>query len=299
MPTRRQFLYLSAATAAETRRERMDARIRAAIAAFQGSVSLYAKNLSTSESYGIREDERVRTASTIKLPIMASIFAAVERGEARFDELLTLKDSGKVSGSGVIREFSDGLRLPVRDLMHVMIVVSDNSATNLLLDRFPAEGVNREMDKLGLKQTRSLRKVMSGDEDPGGWSAAGRLAENKRFGLGVSTPREMVALLEKLHRGEVVTAAASKQMIEILKRQQYKDGIGRRLDGDWVASKSGALDHLRSDVGLVYAPGGPLAIAITADDLPKVDYSPDNAGNIFISAVTGALLEGLSTSPSV
>ena len=281
---------------AETKREAMDRAVRARIAAFQGTVRLYAKNLATGEAYGIGENEKVRTASTIKLPIMAAVFRAVEDGRARWDEPLTLRSEDKVSGSGVLREFSGGLRLPLRDVLHMMIVVSDNTATNMILERVSADAVNAEMDRYGLAATRSLRKVR-GDgahlKEPTGFSAAGRLPENKEFGIGSTTPKEMAALLEKIDRGEVVSAAASKEMIAILKRQQYKEGIGRHLDNEWVASKSGALDDLRSDVGLVYAPGAKAALAITVYGMPQVDYSPDNPGNILISRLTGDILRGL------
>jgi len=272
----------------------MDQRIRAAITRFQGDVSLYAKNLDTGVTFGIRENERVRTASTIKLAIMTTIFDAVAHGRAKWTEELVLHDSDKVGGTGVLHEFSDGVHLPIRDLMHIMIVVSDNTATNLLLDRFTADSVNAEMDSLGLKQTRSMRKVLISGKDPSGFSQAGRLEESKRFGLGSSTPREMVTLVEKMERGELVDAAASHEMIAILKHQQYKDGIGRRTGDLQVASKSGSLDHLRSGVGIVYSHGGRIAIAITVDNLPKVDYSADNQGNIFISEITGMLIEGLA-----
>lgn len=273
-------------------------RLREVAAVFPAAVYLYARNLDTGASFGLGENERVRTASTIKVPIMVGAFAAVAEGRARWDEELTLREADKVGGSGVLRELSDGLRLPLRDLVHLMIVVSDNTATNLLLDRITGDAVNREMKKLGLAETRVLRKILGGGKDvkavPTGWTEAGRNPENQRFGIGVSTPREMVLLLEKIERGEVVSAEASRQMIEILKRQQYRDGIGRRLAGLEVASKSGALDRLRSDVGIVYAPGGRLAIAATCEDLPEVDYSPDNIGNRFISKITGLLLEGLA-----
>jgi len=272
----------------------MDQRIRTAIAGFQGDVSLYAKNLDTGATYGIRENEPVRTASTIKLAIMATVFDAVAHGRAKWTEKLVLHDSDKVGGTGVLHEFSDGTHVPIRDLVHIMIVVSDNTATNLLLDRFTADAVNAEMDSLGLKKTRSMRKVLISGKDPSGFSQAGRLEENKRFGLGSTTPREMVTLIEKIERGELIDAAASRQMIAILKRQQFKDGIGRRVGDLPVASKSGALDRLRSDVGIVYSHGGRIAIAITVDNLPKTDYSPDNPGSIFISELTGMLLEGLA-----
>ncbi len=279
---------------APPRLEAMDQKIRAAVAAFHGTTNLYAKNLDTGETYGLRENERVRTASTIKLAIMATVFDAVAKGRAKWTDTITLHDSDKVFGTGVIRELADGTRLPIRDILHMMIVVSDNTATNLLLDRFKADAVNAEMDALGLKNTRCMRKVLIDGKEPSGFSQAGRLEENLRFGLGSTTPREMVSLIEKMERGELVSPEASREMIAILKRQQYKDGIGRRVGDLMVASKSGALNRLRSDVGIVYSPGGRIAIAITCDDLPKTDYSADNAGNIFIAELTGMLLEGLS-----
>jgi beta-lactamase class A len=292
VPMRRLFLLCLFSTLAFAQ-TRMDQRIRTAISGFQGDVSLYAKNLDTGVTYGIRENDRVRTASTIKLAIMTTVFDAVAHGRAKWTEKLVLHDSDKVGGTGVLHEFSDGTRVSIRDLVHIMIVVSDNTATNLLLDRFTADAVNTEMDSLGLTQTRSMRKVLISGKDPR-FSQAGRLEENKRFGLGSTTPREMVTLIEKIERGELIDAAASREMIAILKRQQLKDGIGRHTGDLPVASKSGALDRLRSDVGIVYSHGGRIAIAITIDNLPKTDYSPDNPGNIFISELTGMLLEGLA-----
>ena len=273
----------------------LDERIKAA--AGSSHVCLYARNLDSGASYGWREDEKVRTASTIKLPIMTAVFDAVEHGRAKWTETLTLTNDEKVSGSGVIREFSDGLKLPLRDLVHMMIVVSDNTATNLILDRFTTDTVNVYLEKLGLKQTRSLRKILGDGKDlkpqPSGWSKAGRLPENQKFGIGVSTPREMVTILEMLERGEVVSPEASKEMIAILKRQQYRDGIARSLGEMPVASKTGALDHLRSDVSIVYSPRGRIAMAITVEDIPNVDYSPDNPGLLTISSLARILLDGL------
>ena len=209
----------------------MEQRLRSEIANFPGTVTLYAKNLDTGQTYGIKPDDLVRTASTIKLPIMVTIFDQVLHGRAKWTETLAITKEGKVSGSGVVHELSNGTRLPIRDLVNLMIVVSDNTATNFLLDRFTADAVNAEMDKLGFPRTRSLRKILGDGKDlkpnPSGFSQAGRIKENDRFGIGVSTPEEMVLLLEKIERGEIVDPAACKEMIAILKRQQYKDGIGR------------------------------------------------------------------------
>ena len=271
---------------------RIDKQVHRALKHFHGTVCLFAKNLDTDSSYGLRADERVRAASTIKVPIMVAAFAAVAEGRARWDELLTLRDADKISGAGVLHELSGGLRLPLVDLLHLMIVVSDNTATNLLLARLSPDAVNVEMDKLGLGATRCLRQIR-GEGAARGYSRAGLIKENQKFGLGVSTPREMVLLLEKIERGEVISPAASKEMIAILKRQQLRDGLARRLGELPVASKSGALDHLRSDAGILYSPGGRIALAITVDDLPEVDYSPDNPGTLLIWRLGQILENGL------
>jgi beta-lactamase class A len=119
------------------------------------------------------------------------------------------------------------------------------------------------------------------------------IEENRRFGIGSSTPREMTRLLGLLAAGKVVDEAASRDLVGILERQQYKDGIGRQLGDLKVASKSGSLDALRSDVGLVWTPQGVIAIAITVDDMPQIDYSPDNAGNLLISRLAQRIVARL------
>jgi beta-lactamase class A len=272
--------------------------LRARIADFQGTVSLYAKNLDTGASVGIRETMPVRTASTIKLPIFLAVTDQVAAGKAKWDELLTITAKDKVSGSGVIgAEFSDGVQLPLRDVVHLMIVLSDNSATNMILERFTADAVNAYLDKIGIKTTRSMRKVR-GDgtqlKAAEGWSAEGKLPENQKYGLGVSTPRDMVSILEKLERGEIVNPEASKEILAVLKRCQDSTGVRRKLSGMSIANKTGALDALRSEVALVYAKGGRIAMAITVDDMPKIDYTPDNAGALLIADLARILVDGLT-----
>ncbi len=260
-------------------------------------VWLAARNLKTGARFGVGENERVRTASTIKLPILVAAYQGAAEGRWKLDDPLTIRAQDKVSGSGVIREFADGTRLTLRDTLHVMIVVSDNTATNMVIERITADYVNEVMDRYKLPGTRSMRKVRGDGTNlkaAEGFSAAGRMKENERFGLGSSTSAEMVRLLELLERGEAVNPAASKEMLAILDRQQYKDGIGRHMDR--VVSKSGSLDALRSDVGIVYGEGGPVAMALTVDGMAKVDYSPDNAGNLLISRLAKLLVEGLQPS---
>jgi len=280
------------------RAQPLEKAVRDRIAQLPATVSLYAKNLDTGATFGIRESEPVRTASTIKLAIMMAVFDAVARGQAKFDEVLTITPQEKVSGSGVLgTEFSDNVQLPLRDVMHLMIVLSDNTATNMILERFTADSVNAYLDRIGIKNTRSMRKIL-GSGPARGISAAGKLPENAKFGIGKSTPLDMVTMLERIERGEIVGADASKEMIAVLKRNQDNTGIARRLDGTTVAHKTGALDALRADVGIVYAKTGPVAMAIYVDGIAKPDWSPDNAGSLLIADVAKLLVDGLEARPA-
>ena len=274
----------------------LESKLRGMIRGFAGTVSVYARNLDIGSEVGIEPDRRVRTASTIKLPIACALAAEVEARRARWDERLVIRAQDKVSGSGVLADFSEGETISLRDAQTLMIIVSDNTATNLILDRIGADAVNDFMNSLGLTQTRSMRKIR-GDgtqlKPAQGWSREGEKPENKKFGIGASTSREMVHLLELLEQGRVVSPAASKDLLSILERQQYKDGIGRRSGEIRIASKSGSLDALRSDVGIAYTPHGRIAIAITVDDMPEIDYSPDNIGGKLISDLSQVLIAEL------
>jgi len=266
----------------------LDEQIKAEVASFKGKVFIFAKNLDTGETYALDADERVRTASTIKIAVMIEAFARVAEGKAKWtDELVLTKDS-KVSGSGILTEFADGLHLTLRDGVNLMMLISDNTATNLVLDVLTTDAVNARMESLGIKQIRILRRVGSGGE-----SREGKNPDNKRFGLGVATPREMVVVMEKLERGEVISPAASKEMIELMKREQAHYAIGRTLSGVPMASKYGALDRLRSSVGIIYTRKGRIAMAITCDDMPDLYWSVDNPAYLLMSRLSLILIEGL------
>jgi len=271
--------------------------LRARIGEFSGTISLYAKNLDTGAAIGIRDAEPVRTASTIKLPILLATFDAVARGHAKWTDPLTVVAAEKASGSGIIAsELSEGVQLPLRDAANLMIVLSDNTATNLVLERIGTDAVNAYLDKIGIRTTRAMRKILGATSERRGVSEAGKLPENQKYGIGVSTPRDMVAILEKLERGEIVSPEASRQILEILRRCQDGNGIRRRFAGVKVVNKTGALDALRSDVGIVYSPGGRIAMAITVDGMAKPDWSPENPGLLLIADLAKLLVDGLSRS---
>jgi beta-lactamase class A len=272
-------------------------QIQAKITGFAGKVTLYAKNLDTGATYTLAGDEPVRTASTIKLPIMIEVFSEASEGKLKLTEGITDTADEKVSGSGIMQDLSDGDVLPLRDVVTLMITLSDNTATNLILNRIGGNAVNTRMAGLGLTNTRVMRKIL-GDGNklkpkPSGITDEGAKPENKKWGIGRSSPKEMVQLLEKLYRGELVNKQASAEMIEILKKQRDHNGIARDIKDAVVANKSGALDALRSDVGIVYTAHGPIAMAITVDGMPEPNWTPDNPGELIISALSELLINQL------
>jgi len=268
-------------------------RVRKELAGFKGKVSLFARNLDSGATFGVGEDQRVSTASTIKVTVMVEAFARVAEGKAKWSDEVVLTDAKKVGGSGILHDLSDGLRLSLRDAVTLMMTISDNTATNLVLDFLGIDTVNARMESLGLHQTRVLRKAFGG-----GTSRAGEDPALKPYGLGVTTPREMVTLLEKLERGEVISREASQAMLALMKREQMHDGIGRTLNGVEMATKSGALDQLRSNVGIIYTKRGRIAMAITCNDMPEIDWTEDNAGLLMLSRLSLILIDGLGQSPA-
>ena len=268
----------------------LDSRVRAEIAPFKGKVFLYAKNLDTGETYSLDGDERVRTASTIKIAVMIEAFARVAEGKAKWTDELVLTKAARYGGSGILPELGDGLRLTLQDCVRLMMLLSDNTGTNMVLDYLTTDAVNERMNSLGFKATRIMRRVGGGGE-----SKEGKLDDNlKRFGLGATSPHEMVQIMEKLERGEIISKEASKQMIDLMKREQGRYSIGRSMPNVPIASKYGALDALRSCVAILYTKQGKIAMAITVDEMPEVIWSVDNPGYLLMSRLSEILVTALT-----
>jgi beta-lactamase class A len=271
-----------------TKQNSLDQRVRAEVSQFKGKVNLYAKNLDTGVVYELAGDDRVSTASTIKIAIMVEAFARVSEGKAKWTDELVITKEKKVGGSGILNEFGDGLRLTLRDAVTLMMIMSDNTATNLVIDTLTADSVNARMASLGFNETRLMRRVFGGGE-----SIEGKKEDSKRFGLGRTTPHEMVTLLEKLERGEVINPAASKEMLELMKREQGTNGIWREQWKVSKATKSGALDALRSNIGIIYHPRGRFALAITCSEMPEPNWTVDNPALLLMSRLSEILIDGL------
>ncbi len=246
-----------------------------------GRLAFVCHDLQTDALIAHRADERVATASVIKLPLLVHVALEAAGGRLDWNEPLALGEAVKAPGSGVLKELSAGLALSVRDLCVLMTALSDNTATNMLIDRLGLEAINAGIAALGLAQTRLLRRAFAPDTPA-----------SLPFGLGVTTPRELAGLLARIARRQLPDGAAAELTLAMLATQQDRAAIPRLLPADWqYAGKTGAIEQLRADAAILTAPDGRrLVLAAFCADLPSVDWSVDNPGLLAIARLAQALV---------
>lgn len=255
--------------------------------AHKGKAAVAVKHLTTGESFYLNADEPMPTASLIKLPVLVEAYAQKEEGKVKFETVLTLKKEDKVPGSGVLTpHFSEGATFPVRDAVRLMIAHSDNTATNLVIDQVGIKAVNARMDGLGLKDTKLHAKVYKGKDT----SIAPEMT--KKYGLGRTTAREMVTLLELIDGGKVVTPEACKEMVALLKTCEDKEMMARLLpEGVEFAHKTGAVNAARTEAGILTTKSGPVAVCVLTDENEDRRWVLDNAAQELLAKLGKAVLD--------
>jgi beta-lactamase class A len=215
------------------------------------------EDLSSGETHFRHEDEVFPQASSIKIAVLAELYRQAQQGKLKLTDLYTVQSSDLVPDSDIMGGLTPGLtKITLRDLATMMVAVSDNSATNVLIDRVGMENVNALMDSLGLHHTRLRRKMMD-------LKAASEGREN------VSTPREMMTLLDSLYRGKVLGPELTEDFFKIL--STHKDSfIPRNLpDGLKIANKPGELEGVRNDSGIVFVERRPYVICLMSTYLRR------------------------------
>ncbi len=264
----------------------LESRLLPMIRAHKGKVALAVKNLKTGETYRYQADQVMPTASLIKFPVMVEAFRQAGEKQVDLDSFITLEKKDKVPGSGVLTyHFSDGSRFKLRDAVRLMIAFSDNTATNLVLDAIGIGSTAATMEKLGYPNTKIHSKVFRRDTSvfP---------ERSKKFGLGSTSPDEMIRLCEAVHRKTILTPAACDEMLAILRTCEDHDKLPRFLpEGTKVAFKTGSLDDTRTAAGIIECPGGPVAVCVMTADNEDHRWVPDNAGNRLCADVGRAVYD--------
>ena len=207
-----------------------------------GHVSLYYKPLDGGCAMNYNENEPLIAASVIKIPVMVEAFRRFEDGTLSRDAVHVLTDEEKLPSCGALNRMHAGLHVTMRDMVDLMIVLSDNTATNILIDLLGIDNINATMRSLGLTRSTLRRKL---------FDAAGHAAGIENH----VTAREMGMLLEMMYRGELISEAASAEMIEILKNQKLNGKMPFFLKPRGIVSahKTGEDTGITHDVGIVYA----------------------------------------------
>jgi beta-lactamase class A len=239
--------------------EKFQRDLQQAAAAAPGVVGVAVIDVTSGQRFGVNDTLVFPQGSAIKIPILIELFHRADRGDLRLSNRVSIHSADQVGGSGLLRYFSDGgSELSLRDLAIPMIVLSDNTATNVLIDQLGMEQVSRTMADLGAAHTRLQRKMIRPEESVKG-------NEN------ISTPREAADLMVKLARCDLPVTAKScaeiKRILEIPKPGAFRDPIPASVPVAW---KPGSIEGVQTAWGLVSVPGRPYAVAV------MVNYGPDD-----------------------
>jgi len=266
----------------------LEAKLKLLAVAHKGKVAVMVKHLDTGEVTEIDADTVMPTASLIKVAVMVEAYWQAEEKKVDLAEMITLTKDDKVQGAGILTQhFSDGMTMPLRDAVRLMIVYSDNTATNMVLDKIGIKNVNDRMESLGLKNTKINAKVFKGSTtsvDP---------ERTKHYGLGSTTAREMASLMEMIHAGKVVTPEACALMKGHLFANDDKEQMVRFLPaGVKTAHKTGAVSASRTDAGIIYIPDSAdtkkkqtVAICVLTNDNEDKRWIIDNGGQVTIARI--------------
>lgn len=252
------------------------------VAEHEGVMGIYIKHVKSGETVSINADEPMPTASTIKVPVMCAALDLLASGNGPFKdyyETRTLDAATSVGGAGFLQNYRDGVKIELKEMMHLMITVSDNFATNMLVDWIKIDAVNNWLSANGFEQTRMFSTVF-------GRQVADQEMRTK-WGLGRTTCQEMGRLFEMIYNGQAGTPASCDEMLRLLGHQYFDANIASQLPPTiWVGSKGGAVNDSRSNCAIVEAPGGAyVMIAYTKENLDK-SWTKENKAEQAIEKVS-------------
>lgn len=246
---------------------------------FSGVIGFYAKRLDDGFTLEHNQNEVFSAASVVKVPILLEALRQVQHGMLKLETRIALPALEQVGGSGVLMAFEPGLEPTLQDYLTMMIVVSDNTATNICLDAVGGrDAVNASLKNWGCSSTTVVGKLMLTDDRKNAEQRAGKKAE--------VTPFESAMLLEKLYDFELLNPELTKLALEILEKQQYTEILARYLpDGTRTATKSGQIIGVRNDVGIVLTER-PYILALCSKNCTDERYHVDNEAVLALGKIS-------------
>ena len=247
--------------------------IRQEIDSLTGHLGFYYKNLVTGTEYGIGEEEIYGAASVIKFPLFLHVLSECHKGNMSLDDRIVTTEEDKVPSCGALNMFTGSIETDIRTLCRLMICISDNTATNRLINHCGIDAIEKGFSEMGLEKTRIRRLLFD--------------AESSARGIrNTISPKELGLLLEKLYRGEFINEEISGYAIDVLCEQQIGHKLGGKLGEDVaIAHKTGEDSGLSNDVGIVFS-DQPFVICFTGhqtDVYPWEDLMRRSAYDLYIA----------------
>ncbi|MFN9638718.1 MAG: serine hydrolase [Pirellula sp.] len=254
--------------------------LKPVIEAHAGSVAVAIKNLETGETYLHNETEVMPTASLIKFPVLIELYRQAELKNVQLDSMVTLHESDKVPGSGILTDhFQSGMQLSLETAARLMIRYSDNTATNLVVDQIGLASTASTMRDMGMPETQLHAKVFRRES-----SIAPE--RSQAYGLGSTTARDMLKLLEQLNAKTLVSANASEKMLQHLAACDDDTKLRRMLPKSVKSyNKTGAVSDVRTDAGLFKTPKGMLAMVVLTSKNKDTRWTDDNAAELLCGRI--------------
>lgn len=265
----------------------LEERIKAELASYNGTMGIYVNDFQGNK-VEINIDEEFETASTVKTYILGTLFDEIEKGNKSLSDKLVYTQENEIEGSGILRSLDYGVELTVKNVATLMIIVSDNIATNMMIDYLGIDTINEFMQSYGFTYTKLHNKINFEIYDK----------------LGTTTPRDYGKIFEMICKEELISGEASRQMLEIFKKQHYNSMITKSfpqyfLDSEdtgeeeliYVASKSGSMDACRNDGGIVSTPYGKYVIVLFNKDFTDPIYYPEHQATVFGSKVSRLIFD--------
>lgn len=242
----------------------LEAKIRTLTRSVRAQWGIYVKCLETGEELAFDADRPMDTMSVIKIPIMVEAFRQAEEGRLDLDRRITIQARDQRPGTGVLRRISPGESLTLRDLIALMIEISDNTATDLVLAKVGGpDPVNRLMESWGLRSIRVTGYTQQWFQALAAAPSMERFHLDGRTPFGLSSPRDTGLLLERISRGQAVSPRASKQMLAILREQIFSSRLPRYVTGYELPHKTGDfMPFIGNDVGILESPRRHVVISV-------------------------------------
>lgn len=262
--------------------------IRRIAKSFSGRLGFAARDLKTGDELFLNADEIFPTASMVKIGILLELFRQKENGKLELGEMVTIRKADKTAGSGLIENMGEEVTLSLHDIAVLMNAISDNTATNILIDRLGIDAINTAMAEAGMSNTHLYRKIVF---------TSARKLKYPNFATG--TPRDFMTLMSNLYQRKLLNKQNTEAMLTIMRIQKNMGNLTRYMNFNpfrndkqaWVASKTGSIDGTRNETGIIHTKDSVHVVSVMSKACKDKQWTPENEATLTVAKISKAVNE--------